>query len=133
MPPAALERLDVVAGGAALARSSDGTEYESPPAWSAMADRRVQQRLNRQRKGSHRRVRTKVRLARLYAGQRNLRLDFLHKVSVDLVRRAGVISVEALTGAEPERERPALDADRVTLRRMLAYKCERYGRVLAAD
>ena len=89
--------------------------------------------MNRQRKGSYRRVRTKVRLARLYTRQRNLRLDFLHKVSVDLVRRAGVIGVEALTGAEPERERPALDADRATLRRMLAYKCERYGRVLAAE
>lgn len=136
LPPAPVERLDVAAAGGALARASDGTEYALPPAWTALAGRlrKVQQRLNRQRKGSHRRARTKVRLARLYARQRNLRLDFLHKVSMDLVRRAGVLGIEALDGAgTPGRSGDGLDAARATLRRMLAYKCERYGRLLAAD
>lgn len=57
---------------------------------------RLQRRLARQRKGSNRRSRTKLSVARLKAREVSRRKDWLEKTSTDLARRFDIIRVEDL-------------------------------------
>lgn len=58
--------------------------------------RRLQRRLARAKRGSQRRARTKVAIARLRAREVDARKDWLEKVTTDLARRFDVIRVEDL-------------------------------------
>jgi putative transposase len=57
---------------------------------------RLQRRLARARKGSHRRGKVKTAIARLRARESDRRKDWAEKTSTDLARRFGVIRVEDL-------------------------------------
>jgi putative transposase len=56
----------------------------------------LQQRLARAKRGSHRRARTKLAIAKLKARDRDRRKDWVEKVSTDLARRFDTIRIEAL-------------------------------------
>ena len=58
--------------------------------------RREQRKLNRRFKGSKRRERTRLRIAKLKAKQRDIRKDFLHKLSTWLIRNHRVVAIEDL-------------------------------------
>jgi putative transposase len=58
--------------------------------------RRLQQRLARARRGSNRRVRTKLAIARLRARETDRRRDWVEKTTTDLARRFHTIRVEDL-------------------------------------
>jgi putative transposase len=58
--------------------------------------RRLQQRLARAKRGSHRRARTKLGIARLKAREADRRCDWVEKTTTDLARRFGTIRVEDL-------------------------------------
>jgi putative transposase len=58
--------------------------------------RRLQQRLARSRRGSHRRGRTKLAIARLRARETDRRRDWVEKTTTDLARRFDTIRVEDL-------------------------------------
>jgi putative transposase len=58
--------------------------------------RRLQQRLSRARRGSHRRRRTKLAIARLRARETDRRRDWVEKTTTDLARRFDTIRVEDL-------------------------------------
>jgi len=58
--------------------------------------RRLQRRLARARRGSHRRARTKLAIARLRARETDRRRDWVEKTSTDLARRFDTIRVEDL-------------------------------------
>jgi putative transposase len=58
--------------------------------------RLLERRLARQRKGSRRRERTRLAVARLNAGEADRRRDWVEKVSTDLARRFDLICVEDL-------------------------------------
>jgi putative transposase len=58
--------------------------------------RRLQQRLARAKRGSNRRQRTKLAIARLKAREADRRRDWVEKVTTDLARRFDTIRVEAL-------------------------------------
>jgi putative transposase len=58
--------------------------------------RRLQQRLARARRGSHRRARTKLAIARLRAREADRRRDWVEKTTTDLARRFATIRVEDL-------------------------------------
>ena len=58
--------------------------------------RRLQQRLARARRGSHRRVRTKLAIARLRARETDRRRDWVEKTTTDVARRFATIRVEKL-------------------------------------
>jgi putative transposase len=58
--------------------------------------RRLQRRLARARRGSHRRARTRLAIARLRARETDRRRDWVEKTSTDLVRRFQTIRVEDL-------------------------------------
>jgi putative transposase len=58
--------------------------------------RRLQQRLARTRRGSHRRERTKLAIGRLRARETDRRRDWVEKLTTDLARRFDTIRVEDL-------------------------------------
>jgi len=58
--------------------------------------RRLQQRLARARRGSHRRARTKLAIARLRAREADRRRGWVEKTTTDLARRFATIRVEDL-------------------------------------
>jgi putative transposase len=58
--------------------------------------RRLQQRLARARRGSHRRVRTKLAIARLRARETDRRRDWVEKTTTDVARRFATIRAEKL-------------------------------------
>jgi putative transposase len=73
---------------------------------------RLQQRLARARRGSHRRERTKLAIARLRARETDRRRDWVEKLTTDVARRFDTIRVEDLNvramtrSARGSRERP---------------------------
>lgn len=78
--------------------ASDGHKSGNPKHLRVMQRRlKHQQRaLARKRKGSNRRRRQKVKVAKLYARVAAMRADFLHKTTTAIIRRADVIALEDL-------------------------------------
>ena len=58
--------------------------------------KRLQRNLSRKAKGSNNRNKARIKLARLYERIANIRKDFLHKESTNLVRENQLIAVENL-------------------------------------
>jgi putative transposase len=95
---------------------------------------RQQQRcLARRQKGSHRREKQRVRVARAHARVREARQYALHALTTRLVREFNVIAIEDLNVRALARGRGARaiqDAAFGELRRQLRYKSEWYGPLL---
>jgi putative transposase len=66
----------------------------TPGEWTRL--RRLQQRLTRAKRGSNRRQRTKLAIARLKAREADRRRDWVEKTTTDLARRFDTIRVEDL-------------------------------------
>jgi putative transposase len=98
--------------------------------------RRLQQRLARAERGSNRRQRTKLAIARLKARETDRRRDWVEKTTTDLARRFDTIRVEALDvramtrSARGSLERPGI---RVAQKRGLnrAIGRQAWGRLVA--
>ncbi len=77
---------------------------------------------------------TALRLARLHRRIRNIRQDFLHKVTTELAKTKPVLAVEDLNVRglvqNGNLSRAILDVGWGAFRRMLEYKCAWYGTVL---
>ena len=98
--------------------------------------RRLQQRLARAQRGSNRRQRTKLAMAKLKAREADRRRDWVEKTTTDLARRFDTIRVEALdVRAMTRSARGTLDQPgvRVTQKRGLnrAIRCQGWGRLVA--
>src|SRR5262249_35096523 len=95
---------------------------------------RQQQRcLARREKGSHRREKQRVRVARAHARVREVRQYALHALTSRLGKEFDVIAIEDLSVSGLVRGRVALavqDAAFGEVRRQLRYKSEWYGRLL---
>ncbi len=93
--------------------------------------RRRQRKHSRKQKGSKNRKKSAMRLARLHRRIRNIRQDFLHKLSTRLAKTKSVIVVEDLNVSGMLRNRRLArhiaDSGWGAFRRMLAYKCAWYG------
>jgi putative transposase len=112
---------------------SDGTKVEAPkPLKKAMRllERRSRQ-LSRKQKFSQNFRKASLRLARLHRRVRNIRRDFLHKLTTWLAKTKPVIVVESLNvqglSQNGNLSQAIYDASWGMFRRMLEYKCQWYG------
>jgi putative transposase len=112
---------------------SDGTKVEAPkPLRKAvrLLERRSRQ-LSRKQKFSQNFRKASLRLARLHRRVRNIRRDFLHKVTTWLVKTKSVIVVEDLNvqgmSQNGNLSQAIYDVSWGMFRRMLEYKCQWYG------
>ena len=77
---------------------SDGTKYSNPKYYERSQQRLklLQQRFARTQKGSNRHEAMRLKVARQYRKITNMRNDFLHKLTTDLVSRYDTICLENL-------------------------------------
>jgi putative transposase len=92
------QTVGVDVGISSFATLSTGEEIENPRHLKNALDnlQRQQRRLSRKKKGSKRRARQRIKVAKAHLKVARCRRDFHHKVSLDLVRRFDVITVEDL-------------------------------------
>ena len=118
----------------AFAISSDGVEYPNHKflAKSQKKLARLQRQLSRKSKGSKRREKARVKVARLQEYIANQRQDMLHKLSTDLVRQYDVICIEDLAPKNMVRNhrlaQSISDASWGEFRRQLKYKAQWCGK-----
>jgi putative transposase len=112
---------------------SNGTKIEAPkPLKKALRllERRSRQ-LSRKQKFSKNFKKASLRLARLHRRVRNIRRDFLHKVTTWLAKTKSVIVVEDLNvrgmSQNGHLSQAIYDVSWGMFRRMLEYKCAWYG------
>jgi len=88
----------VEVGIASFAILSNGEEIENPRHLETALEnlQRQQRRLSRKKKGSKRRARLRIKIAKAHLKVSRCRKDFHHKVSRDLARRFDAITVEDL-------------------------------------
>lgn len=135
MPPASGE-IGIDLGLTCFAAFSDGTKHEAPrPLRRKMAQlKRAQKALSRKRKGSRNRIKARVRVAKIHQKISDIRRDYLHQLSTQLVRENQTLVVEdlnvrgmmanhCLAGAIG-------DSGWSELVRQLTYKSAWYGRIL---
>ena len=141
LPPA--ENQGVVGidlGVKQLATLSTGETFTGPKALPNLLTRlrRLSRELSRKAKGSHNRVKAKLKLARLHARIANVRRDSLHQLTTSITRRFHTIGIEDLNVKGMLRNRclsrSIADMGFGELRRQLAYKAAwRGGQVVVVD
>lgn len=121
-----------------LATLSTGERISNPKHLNRYQRRmgRLQRTMARRKKGSGRRVRCRIAIARLHERIADTRKDHLDKVTTSIVRRFSTIAIEDLNVrgmvANHCLARSISDAGFGMFRRMLEYKCERHGRKFVA-
>jgi putative transposase len=92
------QEIGVDLGLETFARLSNGEPIENPRLYQRAQRRlkKAQRRLSRRVKGSNRRRQARVLLAKAHLKVRRARLDFCHKIVLDLIERFDVIYVERL-------------------------------------
>jgi putative transposase len=118
-----------------LATLSTGEKIPNPKAYHArLRYLRQQQRcLARRQRGSRRREKQRLRVARAHARVRQQRQCALHALTTRLVREFGLICIEDLNVkglARGRHARAIQDAAFSEIRRQLTYKSDWYGRIL---
>lgn len=119
-----------------LAVLSDGTKIGAPKPLKHQLQKlkRLSKQLSRKQKGSNNRAKAKTKLSRLYYKISNIRKDFLHKLTTQLVKSYDVICIENLNvkGMVQNRKlsRAISDLGFYEFKRQLVYKANQWGKIV---
>jgi putative transposase len=119
-----------------LATLSNGERIPNPRHLTRQTEKlvRAQRVLSRRTKGSGHWRRAKLRVAKIHAKIADARLDYMNKVTTDLVRRFDTICIEDLNVRGMVKNhnlaRSLSDASLGLFGRLIEYKCGWYGKTL---
>ena len=119
-----------------LATLSDSTKIQAPKPLKNKLKKlqRLSKQLSRKQKGSNNREKAKTKLSRLYYKISNIRKDFLHKLTTNLVKSYDTIAIEDLNvkGMVKNRKlaRSIHDLGFYEFKRQLIYKANQWGKTV---
>ena len=123
-------------GITSLATLSDSTKIQAPKPLKNKLKKlqRLSKSLSRKQKGSNNREKAKTKLSRLHYKISNIRKDFLHKLTTNLVKSYDTIAIEDLNvkGMVKNRKlaRSIHDLGFYEFKRQLIYKANQWGKTI---